>query len=184
MSNAFRVNAALVLTRPAQITRDPTPFEKAYFFYQRRLNERSALPFSRYFYFKSDTPAYLDFKRKVFKRLTAARDIGRYSGYGEEAWNDELLVGAQESEPMHQVNAIINDAESLEVSAQEIGQTVMKNQTTTTLAARETEDDKNGNEASLNRKLQDSVYLLVQQENGDWEFPTTTLDSWESLRQV
>jgi large subunit ribosomal protein L46 len=76
------------------LTKPPTAFEKSFFFYQKRLNERLVMPFSRYFYFKKDTPADTDWKIKARERGGASqRELGGYQAYGEEAWNDELLVG-------------------------------------------------------------------------------------------
>ena len=75
----YTINAGVVLSRPPQITRDLTPFEKAYYFYQKRLNERLALPFTKYFYFRRGTPSDEDWKQKIRERQTAARDIGKYN---------------------------------------------------------------------------------------------------------
>ena len=107
----YTIKAGVLLSRAPQITRELTSFEKAFYFYQRRLNERLALPFTRYFYFKRGTPADVEWKHKYKDRQTAARDIGKYNAYSKEAWNDELLVGAVESEPEHQIDALVRDAE-------------------------------------------------------------------------
>ena len=95
----YITKAGILLTRPPLLTPSLTPFEKAYFFYQKRLNERLALPFTRYFYFKKDTPADTDWKIKARERNGApARELGGYRAYGDEAWNDELLVADLEKE--------------------------------------------------------------------------------------
>lgn len=89
----YQLHAGIVLSRAPTLTRPLHPFERAFFLYQRRLNERLALPFTRYFYFKKGTPADLEWKRKVKERHTPARDIGVYNPYAKEGWDDEVRVG-------------------------------------------------------------------------------------------
>jgi large subunit ribosomal protein L46 len=90
----YITKSGILLSRPPLLTKPPTAFEKSFFFYQKRLNERLVMPFSRYFYFKKDTPADTDWKIKARERGGASqRELGGYQAYGEEAWNDELLVG-------------------------------------------------------------------------------------------
>lgn len=177
-STSYAVNAGIVLSRPPQITRDLHPFESAYFLYQRRLNERLALPFTRYFYFKKRTPADLEWKRKMKQRLTPARDIGRYKGYGDEAWNDELLVGAKESEFEWQVERLIEDAEQdgkEAGAAEQPGAKVIEREAVDRPMPRATEADKKGDVKSLNRALQRTLYLLVKNKEGKWQFPQDRL---------
>ncbi|KAI9702577.1 MAG: 54S ribosomal protein L17 mitochondrial [Candelina mexicana] len=166
----YALRAGVVLSRPPVLTRDLTPFEKAFFLYQRRLNERLALPFTRYFYYPKGTPADADWKRKFKERQTPARDIGVYSAYGKEGWNDEVLVGAEESEPEKQVEALVKDAEG----EREIAERPMP---------RVTDADKTGDQKSLNRKLARSLYLLVKGESG-WIFPSAEIAGRENLHQA
>ncbi|KAF2678114.1 50S ribosomal subunit L30 [Lentithecium fluviatile CBS 122367] len=183
---SYRINAGVVLSRPPQLTRDLHPFEAAYFLYQRRLNERTALPFTRYFYYKKRTPADIEWKRKIKQRLTPARDIGRYKGYGDEAWNDELLVGAKESDVEWQVEQLLEDAEQTGAE----NQTEEGNEEPTVASARKkvahepverpmprtTEADLKNDVKSLNRLLQRTLYLLVKDKEGNWTFPQATLE--------
>ena len=175
------MQVAPVLSRPPVLTRTLTPFEKAYYLYQRRLNERLALPFTRYFYFKTNTPADLEWKRKIKTRLTAARDIGVYSGYGQWAWNDELLVDAKESEPEEQVEALLKDAEVPETASAE---EAAKWEAVERPMPRVTEADKTKDTKSLNRLLERTLYLVVKNKLGRWQFPDGQIDGRESLQQV
>ena len=179
---AYQVRAGLVLSRPPRITRDLSGFEKAFFLYQRRLNERLALPFTRYFYFKKDTPADVEWKRKQKARMTAARDIGVYDAYSKEGWNDELLVGAAESEPDHQVEALLKDAEVPGIGSDEMGEA--KREIVERPAERVTEATKKGDVRSLARMLDRTLYLLVRDGQGRWRFPAAALVGRESLHQV
>ena len=175
---SYAVNAGVVLSRPPQITRDLHPFESAFFLYQRRLNERLALPFTRYFYFKKRTPADLEWKRKMKQRLTPARDIGRYQGYGDEAWNDEVLVGANESKFEWQVEKLLEDAEQSGAepgAADAPGTKKIEREPVDRPMPRVTEADEKNDTKSLNRALQRTLYLLVKNKDGQWEFPQDKL---------
>jgi large subunit ribosomal protein L46 len=177
------------------------PFESAFFLYQRRLNERQALPFTRYFYFKKNTPADLEWKRKIKQRLTPARDIGRYKGYGSEAWNDELLVGDRESELQHQVDQLLADAEDVGKEgtgdAALAGDGAEKSGSATQARGKKadhepverpmsriTEADLKGDVKSLNRLLQRTLYLLVKNKDGQWTFPQDLIEKRETLHMV
>ncbi|KAI9851218.1 MAG: hypothetical protein M1838_004230 [Thelocarpon superellum] len=179
---SYAVSAGLVLSRPPQITRDLTAFEKAFFFYQRRLNERLALPFTRYFYFKKGTPADLEWKRKQKQRVTAARDIGSYNAYSREGWNDELLVGAEESEPERQMEALLKDAEIPGIGSDELGEA--RREIVERPPPRVTQATLRGDEQSLERRLDRTLYLLVQDPNGRWRFPAAPLMMRETLHQA
>ncbi|KAJ5184256.1 50S ribosomal subunit L30 [Penicillium capsulatum] len=177
----YTINAGVVLTRPPQVTRDLEPFEKAYYFYQKRLNERLALPFTKYFYFKRGTPADVDWKKKIEERRTAARDIGKYNAYSSDAWNDELLLGAPESEPENQVEALVQDAES---TANATSQDTSKTEEIPRPFPRITEADKQGDHRSLNRLLPRTLYLLVRSKQGFWKFPSSPVEAEETLREA
>jgi large subunit ribosomal protein L46 len=182
----YQLRAGVVLSRPPLITRDPHPFEKAFFLYQRRLNERLALPFTRYFYIRKGTPADIDWKRKIKHRLTPARDIGVYTPWGKEGWNDELLLGAPESEPEHQMEALLKDSI---IVAPKKGETISEDQIPKVDEShrpmpRITEADKTNDQKSLNRLLQRTLYLLVQDEKHNWVFPTAKLVGRESFHQA
>jgi large subunit ribosomal protein L46 len=187
---AYGINAGVVLSRPPQITRDLHPFESAFFLYQRRLNERSALPFTRYFYYKDRTPADREWKRKIKQRLTPARDIGRYKGYGDEAWNDEVLVGAEESDFNWQVERLLEDAETtglenqpVEAVSSAVTPKKVEHEAVERPMSRITEADEKNDVKSLNRALQRTLYLLVKDKEGRWMFPQDRLQK-ETLKEV
>lgn len=178
---SYQVKAGVLLARAPLLTRELTSFEKAFFLYQRRLNERLSLPFTRYFYFKRDTPAMLEWKRKIKQRRTPARDIGQYDAYSDESWNDEVLVGAPESEPEHQVDALVKDAESPGVASVEA---LERREEIERPLPRLTEADEEDDRASLNRQLDRTLYLLGKGSRRHWELPTVDLLYRETLQQV
>ncbi|KAL8807804.1 MAG: hypothetical protein Q9182_000453 [Xanthomendoza sp. 2 TL-2023] len=176
----YKIKASILLSRPPMLTRDLTPFEKSYFLYQKRLNERLAMPFSRYFYYQQGTPGDVAWKRSIRERLTPARDIGVYNAYAKEGWNDEVLVGAKESEPEVQVEALLRDAEVEGVKGEE-GEEVKKLEVERPMP-RVTEADRVGDRKSLDRLLQRTLYLVVREgEGGRWWFPNDLLVGKESL---
>ena len=184
-SPIYKIRASVLLSRPPILTRTLTPFEKSYFLYQRRLNERLALPFTRYFYYAKGTPGDVEWKRKIRERKTAARDIGAYSAYGDEGWNDELMVGSEISEPEHQVDSLLKDAE-VEVKEQDLqreGEVVKKEEVERPMP-RITDADVEGDFKSLNRALERTLYLVVKGMTGRWTFPAAVLNKKESLHTV
>jgi large subunit ribosomal protein L46 len=176
------IRAGIVLSRPPLITRDLTSFEKAYFLYQRRLNERTALPFTRYFYYAKGTPGEQDWKKKIKTRLTPARDIGRYHAYGREGWNDEVLMGAPESEPDYQMQKLVEDAETNAMDEM-LGKDQSKPEFERPMP-RETEADRKGDTKSLDRLQQRSLYLLIKDSTGKWLFPHATVGAKEHIHSV
>ncbi|KAL8927532.1 MAG: hypothetical protein Q9208_002337 [Pyrenodesmia sp. 3 TL-2023] len=184
LRTTYKVKASVLLSRPPLLTRDLTPFEKAYFLYQKRLNERLVLPFSRYFYYQKGTPGDVEWKRKIKERQTPARDIGKYNAYDREAgWNDEVLVGAKESEPEEQVEALLRDAEvEVKKEVDEEGQELeVKRELAIKPMPRVTEADRAGDTRSLDRLLQRTLYLVVKRGDGRWWFPSDGLVGKESL---
>ncbi|KAK3676197.1 hypothetical protein LTR78_003947 [Recurvomyces mirabilis] len=192
--------AGTVLSRPPQLTRDLTSFEKAFYLYQKRLNERLAMPFSRYFYYNKGTPADPEWKRKFASRKTPSRDIGVYDAYGDEGWNDEVLVGDQTGERESVVESLIRDAEGKSIVEEaekdkgapiagdpQIGEGQRREAVRIEVErpqARLTEADRSGDEKSLNRKLDRTLYLIVKNGEGRWRFPEDRIYGRENLHQA
>lgn len=201
---AFRLSCSPVVSRPPQITRELTSFEKAFFLYQKRLNERLTLPFQRYFYYKKATPTIQEFKRKAKSRETVGRDVGVYNAYSKDGWNDEVLVGSKLSEPEEIIDRLLRDAEGkdtdegvlqgdAETSGKEIagdpkaGEGVRKPVGEIVVerpAPRRTKADEENDQKSLSRAMDRTLYLLVQRKDGEWRFPEDRVYGRENLHQV
>jgi large subunit ribosomal protein L46 len=191
---AYRLLASPVLSRPPLLTRALTPFEKAFYLYQKRLNERLALPFGRYFYYKSGTPQDEEWKRQIRARKTPSRDIGVYTAYGEEGWNDEVLVGDDTAEVDKTYEALVRDAEGRggeelkdgkegEASEAQRRRELQKREVQRPMP-RITEADENGDLTSLNRKFDRTLYLVVKNKEGRWRFPEDRVWGREDLHNV
>lgn len=147
------------------------------------MNERLALPFTRYFYYKKGTPGDREWKRKMALRQTPARDVGVYNAYGDAGWNDEVLVGDNIGEPEAQVDALIRDAEGKDTqdeTRKDTGQEIAVQRPLPRL----TEADKSADHTNLNRLLDRTLYLLVKNKNGIWRFPEDQIQGKEGLDQV
>ncbi|KAI5362304.1 Putative ribosomal protein L46 [Septoria linicola] len=201
---AFRVLCSPVLSRPPQITRELTSFEKAFFLYQKRLNERLALPFTRYFYYKKGTPTDIEWKRKAkARRGVAGRDVGAYNAYAEDGWNDEVPIGSELGEPKDIVNKLIRDAEGKNITDEAVGDAqaggagiagdaqqgegIRKPVGDIVIerpAPRRTVADEKNDQKSLSRAMDRTLYLLVRDKQGTWHFPRDRIYGRENLHQA
>ncbi|EFY90220.1 hypothetical protein J3458_007226 [Metarhizium acridum] len=179
----YDVRSGLILTRPPLLTRKLHPFENAFFFYQKRLEERLNTPFITSIYFKPDTARRLDWSLKVGERHgTVAKDIGVYNGKGSKAWDDELKVGDQLSSQESVLNSLLKDAEArvsddAEIIAAEDVVPVERP------VDRETEADRKGDVKRLDRQLDRTLYLVVKGKDG-WMFPADVVSRDENLHEA
>ncbi|KAK0099499.1 54S ribosomal protein L17 mitochondrial [Cadophora gregata f. sp. sojae] len=198
--------AGILLSRAPLLTAPQSSFEKAFYFYQKRLNERLAMPYAKYFYFKKDTPADTDRKIKERERnWAAARELGGYRAFGEEAWNDELLSVETDAagdaakafgkmgiaEPKYILETLVKDAkiravEGKDGAAMEVkeGEEVEWEAKVEKPLSRVTESDRKRDEKKLDRQLTRTLYLLVKPEKGSWRFPQGVLEGKENLHQA
>jgi large subunit ribosomal protein L46 len=151
------------------------------------------MPFSRYFYFKKDTPADIDWKLKARERNgQPARELGGYNAYSDEGWNDELLVGDTLSETETMIEALVRDSEVRAVEGKDGKAMEVKGEQKEVHEGGKaerplgltTEADEKGDERRLDRKLQRTLYFCVKNLRGQWEFPAGKLEGRENLHQV
>ncbi|KAG8624264.1 hypothetical protein KVT40_007331 [Elsinoe batatas] len=203
---SYRVLTSVILSRPPFLTRPLHPFEKSYHLYNRRLNERLALPFTRYFYYKKGTPSDGEWKRKIRARLTPSRDVGVYSAYGAEGWNDEVLVGDRTGEEEEIIEEVIRDAEGAfdtpavraregqekpkgeaeggQQGQEEYSVRQAKKEPVARPVGRVSAADRQGDRRSLNRRGERTLYLLVRNGEGRWVFPGDVVRGREGLHQA
>lgn len=181
-SNLYKLASSVVLSRPPLLTRDIPDFENAYYFYQRRLNERLALPFTRYFYFKKKSIAEAEYR----KRQAKIKD--KYNPY-KEGWKDELMVGDYR---WKKEDFGYQEFMETTVSGDEVSETLggdgaggVKKSVNKPMP-RTTEADLKNDTKSLDRKLSRTLYLIVKREQKGhaWKFPQVDLIGQESLKEV
>jgi large subunit ribosomal protein L46 len=180
------LRAGIILTRPPLLTRTLTPFEEAFFFYQKRLNDRLTMPFVKDVYYPKKSPARLDFMLKLADRDgVLARDLGFYRGRGaRDQWDDEILVGDGLSKSEHIPDVLVRDAVARVSEDAEIIPVEERAPPEFPLPRR-TPADAEGDMRRLDRELEHTLYLLVQRRNdGAWEFPTVAMQSDEALHEA
>lgn len=162
------------------------------------------MPFTRYFYFKKNTPADTDWKIKARERNgVPARELGGYRAYGEEGWNDELLVADLQdgdgggkvgkmgiAEPKHVFESLVRDArvravEGKDGAAVEVQEgDLVHGEGVQRPLSRWTDADRSKDYRRLDRRLARTLYLVVKREGGGWGFPAGELVERENLHQV
>jgi large subunit ribosomal protein L46 len=148
------------------------------------LNERLVLPFRHTFYFKKDTASDLDWRIKFEERgKIAAKELGRYYAQGRNAWNDELLVGSTLSNEERVREILLKDGE---LRVTEDGEEAPPDEIVPVERPmdRTTEADKTNDIRRLDRKLDRTLYLIVQRTDGQWQFPTEDVPTDEHLHEV
>ncbi|WYZ40702.1 hypothetical protein EsH8_IV_001043 [Colletotrichum jinshuiense] len=183
----FHIKAGVILTRAPLLTRPLTPFEQAYFFYQKRLNERLTLPFITSVYFKPDTPALIDWNMKVKDRQgTVAKELGVYNGKASKAWDDELSIDDSLSKHDTTIDLLLKDAvmrvsDDAEIIPEE------DRSPPEALMPRVSEADKKGEKTRLDRAMDQTLYLVVKKNlkyENKWEFPAAGLSTDENLHEA
>lgn len=182
-SAAYDVRSGLILTRPPLVTRKLHSFENAFFFYQKRLEERLNTPFITSIYFKPDTARRLDWNLKVQDRQgTVAKELGVYHGKSSTAWDDELKVGDGLSTQESLVKSLLRDAEARVSDDAEViaaGDVIPIDPPND----RTTEADNKGDVRRLDRQLERTLYLVVKGKDG-WGFPADIIPEGENLHEV
>jgi large subunit ribosomal protein L46 len=173
----------MILTRPPLVTRKLTSFENAFFFYQKRLEERLNTPFVTSVYFKPDTARRIEWDLKVKERQgTVAKELGNYHGKSAWAWNDEIKVGDTLSSQESLIGSLLKDAQ-LRVS--DDAELIPEEDVVPIEPppSRVTEADEKGDVRRLDRKLDRTLYLVVKGKDG-WAFPADVIPEGENLHQV
>lgn len=177
------MRAGIILTRAPLLTRRLHPFENAFFFYQKRLEERLNTPFITDIYFKPDTARRMDWNLKVRERGgTVAKELGAYHGKGSRAWDDELRVGDARSSQESLVDSLLRDAETrVSDEAEELApEDVVPVERP---LEREAEADRTNDASRLDRKLDRTLYLVVKGGDG-WGFPADVMAKDENLHET
>ena len=158
-------------------------FENAFYFYQRRLNDRLSLPFTRYFYYKDDTIAMEESKKRQ------ARIKDKYNPYGKDGWKDELTVGDyrwKQDDFGYQrlMETTLSGDDSYDSLEGDVAGEVKRSMDRP--MPRTTEADLKNDTKSLNRRLSRTLYLVVKKSRDQfpWKFPQADLQGIENLREV
>lgn len=182
----YRLRAGIILSRPPILTRTPSAFENAFYLYQKRLNERMSTPFARTFYYRKDQPAGIDWAIKFGdRRHVMAREIGRLTRTGRDAWDDEALVdeGEELASPDYIRERLYTEAES-RVSEDGEALSFEDRLKIERPIPRETEADRTGDVKRLDRALDRTLYLVVRDSRSRWGFPSDEVRPDEGLHET
>lgn len=185
----YRLKAGVILSRPPILTREQTPFESAFYLYQKRMEERTTTSFARQFFYPKGQPASLDFAMKLKDRgTTMQREIGKATRSGRDTWDDELLtdIGPKLADPDYVREVLYIEAES-RVSEDGEALSFEDRLRIERPLPRETEADRTGDVRRLDRKLDRTLYLVVKEgeaPNERWTFPQDDCRTDEPLHEV
>ncbi|KAI9278623.1 39S mitochondrial ribosomal protein L46-domain-containing protein [Phascolomyces articulosus] len=158
-----RILASVIVSRAPQITRDSTPFEKAYFDYKEKLERQNATTFPTEFYFKKGSLAEKRWKEEEQARRDAMVDphtsLTDATTKTQERLEKDDTSGAAAAIAMNKVEK----------------------------ASRMTKADTTNDIKSLDRQLQRTLYLVVHKPEDTqhpWQFPQGPMDSAEYLHEA
>ncbi|KAG1449188.1 hypothetical protein G6F46_011008 [Rhizopus delemar] len=152
-----RIQASVILSRAPQITRDATPFEKAYFDYREKLERQEAATTPTDFYFKKGSVAERRWKHEEQARQNAMKDPTTSLS---EALQASQVSWEKENEGL----TVSTKLEKLE---------------------RSTKADAKDDKKSLDRALKQTLYLVVKQSGENpWQFPQGPIDATEYLHEA
>ncbi|KAI3610436.1 50s ribosomal subunit l30 [Moniliophthora roreri] len=153
------LSTAILLNRSPILTRTSTPFERAYYAYQARIRRALHNPFPYDFYFKQGSILETRFNMEERKRerLAFGPDFGVEDEFDAE-------------------KAAANKAAAEQLAEQEGENEPMMPRVHPSDTARDTK--------SLDRKGRRNIYLLLQDVEGSWRFPTGDLAKGELLHQA
>ncbi|KAL8414251.1 hypothetical protein RB594_005470 [Gaeumannomyces avenae] len=180
----YRIRSGLILTRAPILTREPTPFESAFFLYQKRLNERLVSPFFKGFFFKPDTPPMLDWDLKLKERKgIVSKEVGLYRARGVSAWADEAPLGSSLADQAALRERLAADAE---VRFSDDGELIAPQDRVPAEMPlpRTTQADATKDVRRLDRALDRTLYLVVKGRDGTWQFPSDRMSTEENLHET
>ncbi|KAJ2391082.1 hypothetical protein H4S02_001509, partial [Coemansia sp. RSA 2611] len=159
------VRAAMVVQRDPIVIQQATGFEAAADQYFQWLEYRSAEKFPRDFYFKPGSSA---------ERNWAALEEQRAA-----EWYFDMA-----SKPAEKREEKVKQPEGEEEEDEQLGRERSTQQQTVAVQPRTTKADATDDLQSLERRLDRTLYLVVRNSAGQWEFPQGTVQSDELLAQA
>lgn len=159
--------AGLILSRIPIVTPELSEFEKAYYHYQDELERRLMWTFPQYFYFKKGTLSERKFTAAQKGPVTRQPGVWYPRGLPDIKFNRERR---------HKQEIVIPREKSAEDGEDSLSRPIVAN-------SRITEADTKNDIRALTRKLDRTLYLLVEQ-NSQWKFPTFALEAKEPLHDA
>ncbi|KAJ1914843.1 hypothetical protein H4219_004609 [Mycoemilia scoparia] len=170
-----KISAGILLQRDPIITPTQTPFEKEFSKYQDFLRYQTADPFPQDFYIK---------KGSTLDKQWKQRDVEQ-----QKVWYFDAKLGGGVDSKKGAAGKKLNKSSQAVVEEEEEGGAAIidgnsSNEAEVALQPRITEADKKGDQKSLERKLDRTLYLLVKDSNGNggWKLPQGLVAQDEVLK--
>lgn len=154
------ISAGLLLSRIPVVTPELNKIESQYYDYQSELKKRLMWTFPHYFYFRRGTLAERRFLMAQKGPISKQPGVWFPKGTPDVKHNRERSQKQEIALPRES-----NEGSELTQKGSDISRPVVPN-------ARITEADKTGDETSLERKLDRTLYLMVKAQDGSWNFPS------------
>ncbi|CEP64375.1 mitochondrial 54S ribosomal protein mL46 LALA0_S11e02652g [Lachancea lanzarotensis] len=155
------IRAGLILSRIPIITQDLNKLEKQYYEYQSELEKRLMWTFPQYYYFKRGTLAEKRFLAVQKGPVSKQPGVWFPQGVPDIKHNRERRTKQVVNLPQH-FDSAAGDQTS---DADSVSRPIVPN-------SRSTEADQTNDVQSLERKLSETLYLLVKSTEGKWRFPS------------
>ncbi|ODQ66113.1 hypothetical protein NADFUDRAFT_46647 [Nadsonia fulvescens var. elongata DSM 6958] len=162
-----KIRAGLILSRTPIVTPEVKPFEESYYNYQQELERRLMWTFPKSFYFKKGSMAEHKFNLAQKKPIQSVKGVFYERGIPdiklgrERRFKQEVVIPLAEEEGADSGSANGADIDS-------VARRIMPE-------PRITEADKSNDVASLSRKLDRTLYLIIKQQK-TWKFPSFSLE--------
>ncbi|KAL6947319.1 hypothetical protein ACO0QE_002202 [Hanseniaspora vineae] len=171
VSPTSAIKTGLILSRTPIITKTPTKLESIYYEYQSELEKRLTWTFPHWYYFKKGTLAEKAYTKLQKKPIFRVPDVFYPRG------TPDLKHGRERSEK--QVIVLPEDVAETS-SDQEGAESAMLKKIVPN--SRVTEADQKKDMQSLERALEEHLYLLVKNSSKkSWEFPTFDMSNGSLL---
>lgn len=152
-TSSSSLRTAILVSRPAPLLRTPTTLESTYFQYNQKLKFNLSQPFPKDFYFKKGSSAEARYQKEQAQRIATLTPNA--STKNQAQVKEQVEVESESTNP-----------------DQDLYKTL----------SRTTEADELNDQTSLERKLDEKLFLLVKEKNGrgsesgqGWRLPSISL---------
>lgn len=170
VSTVPKISSTLILSRPPLITSDLPEFDRKFYHYQQELLKRLMWTFPKWFYFKEGTLAEQRYRQLNKDPVDNNPDIEFPRGRPEIRHNRDRRFKQEIRLPKTYKEADQLDGSEPATSNDDLARKIVPN-------SRTTNADEINDQTSLERNLSRTLYLVINENNGQWKFPNFKLDS-------
>lgn len=164
VANAAPIKAGLILSRIPIVTPDTPEFDKLFYEYQESLERRLMWTFPKWYYFKKGTVAEREFSEAQKYPIPYHRGVWFPEGSPDLKHGRDRRFAQDVILPRKDTSEDVADADA-DADIDNIGRPIKT-------YPRITAADESNDQSSLERKLPRTLYLLIQDNNNNWKFPS------------